>query len=293
MTRRLDGAVLAVDGGGTRCRFALDTDDGRVAVTCGGANVTTDFDRAIATLTEGLSALALEAGIDAAALVEVPAYLGLAGVLDADDAGRVRAALPLTNATIADDRRAAVRGALGLRDGMLAGLGTGSFFARQSAGEIRLAGGWGARLGDTASGFWIGREALSATLDVEDGLVPATDLTDTLRARFGGAPRGIVAFATRAAPDAYADLAPLVIEAAGAGDTVGAAILDRGAVHVAATLQAIGWKAGLPICLTGGVAGAYADRLPQGMEAARVLPKGTALDGAVSLARTATSEAAR
>jgi len=277
----LDNAILAVDGGGTNCRFALETNGLRQVVTLGAANVSTDFRRAVATLRDGLRLLAVNSGVPTDALASLPAYLGLAGVVDEADAVRVRAALPLSNAEVSDDRSSAVRGALGRANGSLAGLGTGSFFARQNGGAIRLSGGWGSRLADEASGFWIGRTALVATLDTVDGFKPASDLTRALMDQFGG-PRGIVAFSISAAPTEVAALAPNVIAAAEAGDPAGSFVLKSGAEHILKTLTAMGWQPGEPLCLIGGVSAAYRAHLPG---IAPVPALGTALDGALALAR--------
>ncbi|MCA8881475.1 MAG: ATPase [Rhodobacteraceae bacterium] len=280
-----DTAVIGVDGGGTSCRFALESRGQRHELKLGSANVTTDFDGALATIRTGLDRLCAEAGLDPAELSGISAYLGLAGVLDDENARRLRAELPFRAVQIEDDRRSAVRGALGDADGSLAGVGTGSFLARQSGGRIRLVGGWGARLGDEASGFWIGHRALAATLDSHDGLIAPTDLTSALLAKFGGRPGGIVRFGRGAVPAEFGALAPLVIDAAAAGDPVGRQVLESGARYLSETLRKMGWRHGEALCLIGGVAGAYRPYLPAEMVEALVAPRGTALDGALSLAR--------
>ena len=285
MAIELDRAALAVDGGGTSCRFALEAGGRRHVVRLGSANVSTDFDGAIATVRAGLDQLAAETGVALDALCGVPAHVGLAGAVDAALAGQVRRALPLRRVKVEDDRPAAVRGALGMADGALAGLGTGSFLGMQRDGAIRLAGGWGSRLGDEASGFWIGREALNATLGVYDGLLPETPLSAAIWARFDGRPSELVGFSIAATPGEIAALAPEVIAAAGAGDPVGRDILGRGAAYIAGTLDRMGWRAGLPLCLLGGVAPGYRPFLPAALAAAVTEPLRTALDGALSIAR--------
>jgi glucosamine kinase len=276
---------IAVDGGGTTCRFVLLWNGARHGVTLGPANVSSDPDGAAATLREGLGALAGMARLAPEALRDVPAYLGLAGVVDAAAAAALGARLDLANARIEDDRPAAVRGALGAGDGFLAALGTGSFFARQTGGAIRLAGGWGWRLGDEASGYWIAKSALGRTLDAADGLAPETPLTRALSLRCGGGPGGIVRFANGATPADIAALAPEVLAAADGGDEAGREVAGAGAAHVARTLGALGWTPGQPVCLTGGVGPRLARFLPPGMAEALAPSAGTPLDGALALAR--------
>ncbi len=282
--------VLAVDGGGTRCRLVLDGPGGRLSTEAGPANVSSGFDAAIAQIRAGLSALAAKAGMDAEALFGVPAYVGLAGVTDAAMAARVARALPLRRARVGDDRLSALRGALGARDGIIAHFGTGAFFALQAGGVVRLAGGWGPLLGDEGSAFWLGRTALSATLDAVDGLTPSTPLTDRLLARFG-APGQIVAQAAEATAAEIAALAPEVTGAAAAGDATGLRLLRAGSDHIGRVLAAMGWTPEMALCLTGGLGPVYRDYLPAPLARALVAPMAAPIDGAVELAHAFAAEA--
>ncbi len=283
MEESSQAAVVAVDGGGTHCRIACRRGGATHVVETGSANVTTDFDGAVREITEGVRRLAAEAGEAPERLARRPAYVGLAGMTGPDIAERLGRALPFAAARIEDDRPAAVRGVLGLDDGFLAHCGTGSFFAAQRAGAIRLSGGWGPVLGDEASAQWIGRRALRVTLDRVDGLAPATPMTEDLLARFGGS-AGIVAFARTARPTDFGALAPLATRGAAAGDPLAERVLRDGAGEVARTIAALGWTPGLPICLTGGIGPHFAAWLPADMQACRAAPRGTPLDGALSLA---------
>ncbi|MEQ9039037.1 MAG: BadF/BadG/BcrA/BcrD ATPase family protein [Silicimonas sp.] len=275
--------ILAADGGGTRCRIACVISGKRHEVEVGSANASTDLDGAIVTISDGLSRLASKTGVPLTAFADVPTYLGLAGVVGPDIARAIADGLPLSSIRVEDDRPAAVRGALGHHDGATVHSGTGSFFAIQRDGEIKLSGGWGHVLGDEASAHWLGRKLLIATLDVTDQLRRATPLSDTVLARFGSS-AGIVAFATDASPAEFGSLAPLVTEAAATGDSLAENILQRGADHISRTLIAMGWGEKLPICLTGGVAGFYRDYLPQDMQACFSQPLASPIDGALSLA---------
>ena len=138
MRRGGDIAVIAVDGGGTRCRIALWDGSALTSVETGPANASTDADRAICEVLEGLKGLSGASGRTVDDLIRLPAFVGLAGVVDDDIADRLRQALPFEHVRIADDRPAAVRGVLGHADGVLGHCGTGSFHAAQIGGEIRF-----------------------------------------------------------------------------------------------------------------------------------------------------------
>ncbi|MBS1906736.1 MAG: hypothetical protein JST33_09250 [Actinobacteria bacterium] len=119
--------------------------------------------------------------------------------------------------------------------------GTGASAVRVEDGRIvATADGLGWLLGDRGSGFWIGRRAAAAAVDELDGLGPGTALTplvlqaagvaaDGAHARGGdGRPAGLeqlirALYAQR--PVQLAGLAPLVFDAADAGDPVARRIL--------------------------------------------------------------------
>lgn len=276
--------ILAVDGGGTRCRVACVVAGKRHLVETGSANASTDLAGSISEVAQGLAALAAQIGLSLDSFRDVPAFVGLAGVVSPDIARAVADGLPLRRVRVEDDRPASVRAALGPQDGATAHCGTGSFFAVQRGGAIRLSGGWGSVLGDEASAQWLGRRALLATLDVADGLRRETDLSAGLLREFGST-AGIVAFAAKATARDFGALAPRVTDAETRGDAVAEALLQCGADHISRTLIAMGWDSGLPICLTGGLAAHYRDYLPRDMAIRVAEPKGEPIDGALSLAQ--------
>lgn len=291
MVDSMDNAVLAIDGGGTRCRVALARDEMRHVVETGPANATSDLDQAVGAVVDGLRGLSRALGVPFEALCALPAFVGLAGATGPVITAQLSDALPLARAEIGDDRRAALRGALGDGDGVLAHCGTGSFFARQSGGAAHLAGGWGPILGDEASAMFIGRTALALTLRASDGTGAASGLTKALLDRFESTD-GILRFAATASAPDFGAFAPAVTDAAATGDCVARQIMQGGAGSIATALEAIGWKRGMPICLTGGVGPLFAGYLPADIQAALIEPIGTPLDGAIALAREFSQEPA-
>ena len=291
MTESLSSEVLAVDGGGTRCRVALSDGSRVVSVETGSANVSTDMAGGVQEILRGLGGLAERLGRPVETLHTLPAFVGLAGVTGDDVAERLRAALPLARVRIEDDRPAALRGALGERPGAVAHCGTGSFFASKIDGQVRLAGGWGPVLGDEASAQWLGRVALGLTLETVDGIRDPSGLSDLFLSEYGGS-AGIVRFAGRARPSDIGGLARAVTEHAGTGDALARAAMQAGADHIARALPLIGWVQGLAICLTGGLGPHFASYLPGDMQADLAEPEGVPLDGALALAREFAKESA-
>jgi glucosamine kinase len=273
---------IGVDGGGSGCRVSV-TDEGGACLgrgASGPANVFSDPSGALANLRDALRSALQDAGRTEAEIVW--AHFGLAGVLEARQAQEIAAEMAFP-ASVSDDRKTFVVGALGDRDGALAALGTGSFVAAKRGAEVRGVGGWGAVLSDHGSGAWLGRAALEQTLLAHDRMAEETDFTRTMLSRFDG-PVGIVRFAASAAPAEIAELAPQLVSAAQAGDAAALDLLSRGADYIAGGLRALAVEKSAPLCLSGGLGPSYA-----GLLAARgweqiIAPEGTALDGAVRLA---------
>lgn len=283
--------IFAVDGGGTRCRVAACAGRQVTVLETGSANVSTDFEGAVHQIERGVQAHLDRLGVSAEQLQQAPAFVGLAGVTGERIAARLRAALPFRHVRVADDRLAAVRGVLGRRDGVIAHCGTGSFYAAQRGGEIRLAGGLGPVLGDEASAQWVGRAALRLTAEMLDGRRSPTPLGKLLEADFDGL-AGIIHYASTAQPADFGTLAPLVTEFAAAGDAMAMAIMQQGADEITRGLRYIGWRAGLVTCLTGGIGPYYAAYLPKDLQASFAAASGEPMDGAISLAQDFAKEIA-
>ncbi|WP_271949344.1 BadF/BadG/BcrA/BcrD ATPase family protein [Ruegeria faecimaris] len=284
MIESLHNAVLAVDGGGTRCRVACEVAGIAHSVEVGAANVSTDFQAGVSQIKLGLDQLSGKLGIGVEGLLASPAFVGLAGVTDQAISTRLRDALGLKHARIEDDRPAALRGALGAQDGLIAHCGTGSFLARQTGRDMRFAGGWGSVLGDEASAQWVGRMALSLALRAFDGTQTRSDLLTTLLSEHDG-PAGIVRFAGAADPAQFGAIAPKVTMAAQDDDVVAQQIMRAGAAYLADTATHLGWSPGAALCLTGGIGGQYASYLPENMQSDLRAPLGEPLDGALALAK--------
>ena len=270
---------LGIDGGGTGCRAAVADAAGVVLgrAESGPANIASDLAGAAANILKAAGAAIAAAGGGEV----VAAGLGLAGANAAGAVDQLRGVLPFRRVAVATDGITAVKGALGAADGVVAALGTGSVFAVQRGGAIRQIGGHGLVLGDEASGAWIGRALVAAALRAVDGFAPQTLLLNALLKELGG-PEGAVAFSLTARPADFATLAPRVVDS---GDLAARAIMARAEGDVAEAVALLRDGDNLPVVFLGGLGTVFANRM-----AARfpVRPaRGTALDGALMLAREA------
>lgn len=276
--------ALGCDGGATGCRAVLTDRGGRVIGRGEGgpANIMSDREGALANLM----AAAGEA-LGGRAPGAVAAVLGVAGANISGARQWLAPMLPFGRAQVVHDAVTSVAGALGEADGIVAAMGTGSVFSRQTAGEVVNIGGWGLVLGDEGSGAWIGKRFLSHALRAGDGLAPPSPLAAAMVERMGG-PAGVVGFARTATAADFAVLVPEVLAAT--GDAAAEAVLAAAVDEAAQAIAALQRDPALPVVFTGGLGPFYAQRLA-GRWPQRPA-RGTALDGALLLAQRLAREAA-
>ncbi|MCC6420463.1 MAG: N-acetylmuramic acid 6-phosphate etherase [Gemmataceae bacterium] len=274
---------LGIDGGGTHT-VALLADAGGTVLgrgEAGPSNMNAAGVEAALRALETATAAAFAAARLPVRTVRT-ACLGLAGadrawersVLD-DWARRVRLCehLELTS-------DAALLLAAGTPDnwGLAVVAGTGSIaIGRAADGRTARAGGWGYLLGDEGSGYRITLAALQAVARAADGRGPATTLTDRFLAHLDLLrPQDLIGAVYRSGLDraALAALAPVVLDAAGTGDHVAAALIEQGATDLASMALAAARQLGLdgepvPLALAGGLllgAADYRRRLLEALE---------------------------
>ena len=268
--------LLGVDGGGTRSRTVLVTEDGAVigAGTAAGANVhDVGADEVGRQLAVG-AALAWAAARTPARPLGAACF-ALAGLVTESDRALAREAVSRANllsagtrVMIDNDGAAAVAGAHLGGPGLVLIAGTGSAcYGRGSDGTAWRAGGWGPWMGDEGSGTWIGREALTAVVKARDGRGPATALTERLLAATGcSEPDELMyrVYVLGLDRRATAALAPEVLAASEAGDAVAVDLLNRAVEHLVDAVEACRAALSLerpPLALTGGVALAMWERI--------------------------------
>ena len=278
---------LGVDGGGTKTAYALVDAAGRLRASHVGATIAhlaDGLEAARARLTEGLEAVLAQAEANRGdidyAFVGLPAY--------GEDSEMTAALDALPVAVLAPDRYrcgndmvCSWAGSLACADGISVIAGTGSMAYGEYAGRQARCGGWGELIGDEGSAYWIAREGMNLFSRMSDGRAARGTLYRLVRERLGLesdlylCARIYGASADRRA--AFAQFAPLVHEAAQAGDAEVASIFARGAGElvacVVATHRALAVPPDvvLPVSHSGGVfdnAPAMVDAFRAGLAAA-------------------------
>ena len=288
--RRNARLLVGVDGGGSGCRARIEDAQGGVLGTgiAGPAAVRLGIDRSLAAVESACRAAAAEAGLHPAALAEMDAGVGLAGIGRKGVIAEIMARPhPFRSVIYVNDANIACIGAHGGHDGGIVVLGTGSAgFAIVEGREVKV-GGYGFPISDEGSGADLGLSALRLALRANDGRALATSLTRDVMDRFGGDPFEVVAWMDRATATDYATLAPLVMRHADAGDPVGRRIVRDAAEQIDELVRRL-IECGAPrIALVGGLASPMEPWLAPDVQRRLSPVEGDAVAGALHLARRA------
>ena len=288
------GDVLAIDAGQTGIKVRLRTGERTTTATFPGI-------RTNAPLTPQLAAVAREV-LDAGQGQPTMLAAGVSGLTDADAEAEALAGLlaetPLRRVLLAHDSTTSYLGALGETRGAVVAAGTGVVTLAVGTQRVARVDGWGHTMGDAGSGFWIGREVLSAVMRAYDGRGPATSLVDEVTAVWPVLPDAYIQL--QADPDWVRRVASFARAAAthhDTGDAVATGILDRAAGELALSVTAglrtveADSDADARVCMLGGVFGSPRVRevftralAASGVAGSIVDPRGDGLDGVESLA---------
>ncbi len=281
----MNAQLLALDGGqsGIRTLFV-----GRGGIHTGPEFTGILSDRPLLAQIRDIVLATLDGGrIDEVAV-------GLSGLGDTDSASELKSLLgdSAGRVLLAHDSTTSYLGALGPREGAVVASGTGAVTLAVGPEAVRRVDGWGHLLGDAGSGFWIGREALTAVLRAHDQRGEPTALTEYAVEEFGDLSQ--LYLQVQADPSRVARIASWArrVSELAATDAVCARISTAAgrelATSVATGLQSVGAD---PVASTVGnvflnpmVASSFTDHLSTLMPDARVLPAaGSGLDGAARL----------
>ena len=258
--------VIGVDGGGSKTRLILaDATAAQLADVTGpgsamapgrgdhSAGVIGDLVR------EALRTAGLE-GRKPRALVA-----GVAGVGRLNENRALTVALEdlelAAEIAVEGDGEIALTDAFGFGPGIILISGTGSIaYGRGPSRVLARAGGWGPAFGDEGSGAWIGRKALAIVASAADGREPATALTGAiLTAAQVNEPPELIPWGIAANPKEMAALAPVVFNAASAGDVRANALVGLAVEELVLHIRALALKlfmddrATVPVAFSGGL----------------------------------------
>ena len=217
------------------------------------------------------------------------AVVGAAGAGRAQEQRELEAALleagVARGVRVLADGEVALATAFGTGPGILVNAGTGSIaYARDPAGAVHRAGGYGWQLGDEGGGYWLGRRALDVAARAQDGRGEGSTLLARLLRALGLQHfDDLVRWTATATPTQMAALAPHVLNAAREGEGVARQAVEDAArelVELAAALaRHFPGTEPVPVALAGGLllpqsplTAAFRERLGTALKRARLVP---------------------
>jgi N-acetylglucosamine kinase-like BadF-type ATPase len=157
----------------------------------------------------------------------------------------------------------ALHAAFGDGLGVIVVAGSGSIaYGRNLSGETVRAGGWGFAISDEGSGYWIGRQAIAASMRVcdERGKAECPLLSEILKV-FGLETREQLVIRSNGNPPLdFASLVPAVILLSGRGDETAQAVLsaageELGKLGIVVLKRLFKDAPSVPVAMSGGVFG--------------------------------------
>lgn len=247
--------IVAVDGGGSRCRLAAFSQQGELlgrVVVDEHASLSMGVRSAWQHIDHGLHKLRRQLGEDAMWQPSV-LCMGLAGSLQQVKRDEFLALLPNgVKALLHTDGYAQLIGATEGQPGICLAVGTGSVIHwLDREGRKGMAGGWGFPVGDQGSGAWLGMRLLQIYIAHRDGNASSSAMTTLAENRIGTCVSTIQQWTTQSRSGVLAQLAPLVFEAAAAGDPCALELIDE-AVEQCMQLIRLA-PTDLPVFVVGGV----------------------------------------
>jgi glucosamine kinase len=202
--------IIAVDGGGTKCKAVLFSPDGEklASSTTGPANIFSNVDKAIDSILSASTQLSQATGVS---LQQCVLSAGCAGAgIPAAVKRFEQWQHPFSRLMVITDIHASCLAANNGEDCALLILGTGSCLASYKNTELKVFGGHGFLLGDVASGAWLGRELISWYLCAIDGLSSDIILEKVMFQSIGNEPSAIIERYANAGASDFAALANIV-----------------------------------------------------------------------------------
>ena len=260
---------LGVDGGGSKTRFLLIDEMGRILARHdeGSAyHLEIGIPALAAMLSRGVSSVLGRGGVRAEnlsfAFFGLPAHgedRTLLPQLDALPA----AALPAGRYRCGNDMVCGWAGALAGEYGINIVAGTGSIAYGEYAGQAARAGGWGELFSDEGSAYWIAREGLRLFSRMSDGRMPRGELHALVQRHFSLSDDLELCAAIYgkelAQRSQFAQLSKLVAQAAQAGDVAALGLFQQAAAELVDIVDAVRLnlrvpaQVQLPVSCTGGL----------------------------------------
>lgn len=251
--------LIGIDGGGTKTDFLLaDTEFNVVGRKIAPRSNPNDIGiKALETLiSNGISELLDESNVKKCDISA--AFAGIAGVTSANYTERIKKLLsellPYSKTDALHDGINVLYGAFPESDGVSIICGTGSSCFVKRGNEIFRIGGYGS-FDMVGNGYEIGRASIAHALKTADGREKRGMLEELIEKRIGSDCLNVLDKLLLMTKDELASFAPIVFDAAKAGDTAAMSIITENMEYIASLIKRAGdyFEGDYTVAFAGGI----------------------------------------
>ncbi|MGV3001817.1 BadF/BadG/BcrA/BcrD ATPase family protein [Vibrio sp.] len=280
--------LVGIDGGGTSCRARIRDSHGVLLGEgkSGSANILLGVEVAMDSIIEAINQAAQQAGLSQQDFSRM--HLGLAlAAAEQESAWQQFMSLPHPFASVVlnTDAYGACLGAHQGEDGAIMIAGTGSCGILLAQGKQHVVGGREFPISDLGGGAIMGLRLIQHSLLVQDGIYPASPITEVVMSHFDHDIDAIVTWSKTARPCDYGQFSPQIFACANQGDEFAASLLTQTAQDIEMYLNALVDKGAKQIALMGGIAERIQPWLSAAIKTYLVPAKSDAMEGALMMAR--------
>lgn len=276
-----------IDGGGTSCRARIRDASGALIgeAKTGSANLLLGVERAMDAVIHAITLAAEQGGLSNDNFGQLHVGLALAGAEhQATWHAFMQLPHPFASLTLNTDAYGACLGAHHGDNGAIMIAGTGSCGLFLQDGHQHVVGGREFPISDQGSGAVMGLRLIQQVLLIEDGIYPATPLSQRVMQHFEHDVDAIVAWSKSALPRDYGQFSPQIFALANQGDTLAISLLKQTAADIEMFLNALHRKGAQRICLMGSIAERIHAWLSPPVQQWIVAPQADAMEGALMFA---------
>ncbi|QTG89236.1 N-acetylglucosamine kinase [Vibrio furnissii] len=276
-----------IDGGGTSCRARIRDASGALIgeAKTGSANLLLGVERAMDAVIHAITLAAEQGGLNNDNFGQLHVGLALAGAEhQATWHTFMQLPHPFASLTLNTDAYGACLGAHHGDNGAIMIAGTGSCGLFLQDGHQHVVGGREFPISDQGSGAVMGLRLIQQVLLIEDGIYPATPLSQRVMQHFEHDVDAIVAWSKSALPRDYGQFSPQIFALANQGDTLAISLLKQTAADIEMFLNALHRKGAQRICLMGSIAERIHAWLSPPVQQWIVAPQADAMEGALMFA---------
>lgn len=278
--------LVGVDGGGTGTRIIVTDKKLKILASAQGdpSALGQGIEKAWRSIVDTLARAFHYGSIPVPMLSECAIGLGLSGANNVIWKNEFYMRNPgFKNIIVDTDGFTTLLGAHGGKPGVIVAVGTGSVgMVLNKNNERKDVSGWGFPSGDEASGAWLGLRACAITQKTLDGRRAPSSLSDAVLKYCGKEPSQFLNWLGNAGQNSFAQLAPLVFQAANTDIDAKNLLITAGAEieQMAKTLDPNGE---LPLSICGRLGEALIPYLPEATKARNQAAMGDSTIGALLL----------